>query len=164
MMAFFTVDWPSLFDIVIAYVMALPVGWEREHHERSAGLRTFPLVSVASCAFVVVAARGLQSTDAQSRVIQGLVAGIGFIGAGTILKTGRTVHGTATAASILVTSVIGISVAFHFYDLAILLSLMSLFTMRSFQAWKHLEPGIHNWDPDISTSTAHKSHSGSGQA
>ncbi len=155
-MAPFTVDWQSLLDIVIAYAVALPVGWERERHERSAGLRTFPLVSVASCAFVVVAARALHNPDAQSRVIQGLVAGIGFIGAGTIMKSGRTVHGTATAASILVT---GVS-----YDLSILLSVMSLVTLRVFQAWKYLEPGIHNWDPDISTSTARKPRSGSGQA
>jgi putative Mg2+ transporter-C (MgtC) family protein len=162
-MAPFTFEWQSLFDIVVAYAMALPVGWEREMHERSAGLRTFPLVSVASCAFVAVAARALHGPDAQSRVIQGLIAGVGFIGAGTIMKSGRAIHGTATAASILTTGVIGICVAYHFYDVAILLSVMSLVTLRLFQAWKHLEPGIHDWDPDTSTSTTRKPRSGSGQ-
>ena len=80
--------------------------------------------------------------------VQGLIAGIGFIGGGTILKTGQAVHGTATAASILVTAVIGVCVATHLYDVGLLLSLLSLFTLRLFQAWKHLEPGIHKWDPD----------------
>ena len=83
-------------DIAIAYLVALPVGWDREHHERSAGLRTFPLVCVASCA--LAAATGTIGTAEQSRVVQGLIGGIGFIGGGTILKSGMTVHGTATAA------------------------------------------------------------------
>lgn len=136
-------------DVIVAYVLALPVGWERERHERSAGLRTFPLVCVASCVLVAVALDS-GNKDAPSRVIQGLVAGLGFIGGGTILRTGQAVHGTATAATILVTAVIGICVATHLYDVAVLLSVMSLFTLRLFQAWKHLEPGIHKWDTDSS--------------
>lgn len=138
-----------LADIIAAYLLALPVGWERERHERSAGLRTFPLVSVAACALVaVMAVNG--GPDAQSRVIQGFIGGIGFIGGGTILRSGQTVHGTATAASILVTAVLGTCVAYHLYDVAVLLSLISLITLRLFRAWKHLEPGIHKWDPDSS--------------
>jgi putative Mg2+ transporter-C (MgtC) family protein len=136
-------------DILLAYLFALPVGWERERHERSAGLRTFPLVCVASCVLVAVSINS-GNKDAPSRVIQGLIAGLGFIGGGTILKTGQAVHGTATAASILVTAVIGICVATHLYDVALLLSVVSLLTLRLFQAWKHLEPGIHKWDPDSS--------------
>jgi putative Mg2+ transporter-C (MgtC) family protein len=136
-----------LVDIVAAYLLALPVGWERERHERSAGLRTFPLVAVAACALVAVVAK-TGGSDAQSRVIQGFIGGIGFIGGGTILKTGLTVHGTATAASILVTAVLGICVAYHLYDVAVVLSAISLITLRLFRAWRHLEPGIHKWDPD----------------
>lgn len=136
-------------DIVIAYLLSFPVGWERERHERSAGLRTFPLVAVAACALVAVAMKTI-GPDAQSRVIQGFIGGIGFIGGGTILKTGQAVHGTATAASILVTAVLGICVAYHMYDIAVVLSGISLITLRLFQAWKHLEPGIHKWDPDSS--------------
>lgn len=143
----YSFDLHTILDLVIAYLVALPVGWERERHERSAGLRTFPLVCVASCALVAVVAKS-GGIDAQSRVIQGLIGGIGFIGGGTILKTGLAVHGTATAATILVTAVIGIAVAQHFYDIAIALSLLSLLTLRMFQAWKHLEPGVHKWDPD----------------
>ena len=132
-------------DVLIAYVMALPVGWEREHHERSAGLRTFPLVCVASCG-VVLAARATMSAADQSRVIQGLIGGIGFIGGGTILKSGLTVHGTATAASILMTAVIGVCVAQHLYVMATALSILSLVTLRLFQAWKMLESNPEPWN------------------
>jgi putative Mg2+ transporter-C (MgtC) family protein len=140
------IDLRAILDLFIAYLMAFPVGWERERHERSAGLRTFPLVSVASCAFVLISAKALHGVDAQSRVIQGLFTGVGFIGAGTIMKYGQTVHGTATAASILVTAVIGVCVAYHYYDIGVVLSVMALFTLRMFEAWKRVEPNVHKWD------------------
>lgn len=143
----FTLHPQALVDILVAYLLALPVGWERERHERSAGLRTFPLVAVAACGIAAVTAQALDGA-AQSRVIQGFIGGIGFLGGGTILKTRMTIHGTATAASILVTAVLGVAVAYHLYDIGILLSGLSYITLRSFEAWKHLEPGIHKWDPD----------------
>lgn len=65
------------------------------------GLRTFPLVAVASCGYVLVALSvSGESDEAQARIIQGLMSGIGFIGGGAILKEGANVRGTATAASI----------------------------------------------------------------
>src|SRR5664279_172393 len=87
--------------IVCAFVFALPIGWEREHEEHTLGIRTFPLVAMASCGFVLLGVT-LDENDpaARSRIIQGLIAGIGFIGGGAILKTNAGVHGTATAASI----------------------------------------------------------------
>jgi putative Mg2+ transporter-C (MgtC) family protein len=131
------VDWSTLLKVGIAYVVALPVGWERERHERSAGLRTFPLVSVSTCAFMLVAIRAFdRDIAAQSRALQGLIAGIGFIGAGTIMKVQQHVRGTATAAGLLATAIIGMAVAFGLYDLAVLLSGLSLFTLRMFTAWK----------------------------
>ena len=145
----FSLNPQIILDILIAYVYALPVGWEREKHERSAGLRTFPLVCVAACVLVAVAVNS-GNKDAPSRVVQGLIAGLGFIGGGTILKTGQAVHGTATAASLLVTAVIGVCVASHLYDVGAMLSLLSLFTLRMFEAWRHLEPGIHKWDSEKS--------------
>lgn len=136
-------------DVLLAYLMALPVGWDREHHERSAGLRTFPLVCVASCGVVLVARMMMTSAD-ESRVIQGLIGGIGFIGGGTILKSGLTVRGTATAASILVTAVIGVCVAQHLYLLATALSILSLATLRLFQAWKLLDTATEPWNQNKS--------------
>jgi putative Mg2+ transporter-C (MgtC) family protein len=68
--------------------------------------------------------------DAQSRIIQGLVAGIGFIGGGAILKSDSRVHGVATAASIWNTGVVGASVAQNRYLLAAMLAALNLFALR----------------------------------
>jgi putative Mg2+ transporter-C (MgtC) family protein len=78
---------PHAAALALAYVLALPIGWGRERNERSAGLRTFPLVAVASCGFVQ-ATEGItgNSPEAQARIIEGLITGIGFIGGGAIIK------------------------------------------------------------------------------
>ncbi len=120
--------------VVMAYTLALPVGWYREKEAHSVGVRTFPLVAAASCGFVLVAVP-LGQTDlaAQSRVIQGLVAGIGFIGGGAILKTegqNAYVHGTATASSIWNFGLVGAAVAQNRFFLAVVLALLNLFALR----------------------------------
>ena len=97
--------------LAAAFALAVPIGWDREKRARSAGLRTFPLVAMASCGFVQ-ASEGLlvHSPDGMAKVIEGLITGIGFIGGGAILKQGTTVQGTATAASLWATGAIGVSV------------------------------------------------------
>ena len=105
-----------LVQLAIAFLLALPIAWDREHKERSAGLRTFTLVAVSTCGFLMAARSSLgPSVDAESRVWQGLLTGIGFIGSGAILKTDGTVHGTATAASIWNTAAVGAAVAYGKY-------------------------------------------------
>jgi putative Mg2+ transporter-C (MgtC) family protein len=128
-------DWHAdLIDVgklVLAYTLALPVGWYREQEAHSIGVRTFPLVAMASCGYVLLALPlGVTDAAAQSRVIQGLVAGIGFIGGGAILKAEGNVHGTATAASIWTTGVVGVAVAHNRFLLAALLAGLNLFSLR----------------------------------
>lgn len=95
------------------------------------GLRTFPLVALASCGYLLVARDiAIDNPDAQSRVIQGLLGGIGFIGGGAILKEGGSVRGTATAASIWNTGAIGVAVAFDRFEIAIVLGLVNFLTLR----------------------------------
>jgi putative Mg2+ transporter-C (MgtC) family protein len=72
----------------------------------------------------------LDSTDAEARVLQGIITGIGFIGGGAILKTKSTVRGTATAASLWNTGLIGMAVAFGRYEIAILMSIINFLTLR----------------------------------
>jgi putative Mg2+ transporter-C (MgtC) family protein len=116
--------------LLIAYLLALPVGWHREKEAHAVGVRTFPLVAMASCSYILIAnPPGHFSLDAQSRVLQGLLAGIGFIGGGAILKSEGTVHGAATAASIFSTGVVGASVATDRYWLAVFLTALTLFTL-----------------------------------
>jgi putative Mg2+ transporter-C (MgtC) family protein len=120
--------------LAIAYTLALPVGWYREKEAHSVGVRTFPLVAMASCGYVLLATP--LDPAGRSRIIQGLVAGIGFIGGGAILKSEGNVHGTATAASIWTTGVLGAAVAEERYFLALTLAAVNLFTLRVLLRWK----------------------------
>jgi putative Mg2+ transporter-C (MgtC) family protein len=127
------IDWAqvtyNLTRLAFAYILALPIAWNREHEVRSAGLRTFPLVAVASCGFMLQGMSVLETTDAEARVMYGIVTGIGFIGGGAIIKDSGNVTGTATAASIWTTGAIGTAVAWQRYEIAILLSLLNFLTL-----------------------------------
>ena len=130
----FDVNWAqigtNLLHLGIAYMLTLPVAYDRERASHGAGLRTFPLVAVAACGYTLVGISVLDTTDAEARVLQGLITGIGFIGGGAILKGSSSVHGTATAASIWNTGLIGIAVAFGRYEIAVLMSVINFLTLR----------------------------------
>jgi putative Mg2+ transporter-C (MgtC) family protein len=115
--------------IGIAYLLTAVVGWEGEREEHTTGIRTFPIVGIASCGYLMVLGP-MPDVSAQSRVLQGLITGIGFVGGGAILKEGTTVRGTATAASIWNAGVIGAAVALGRYEVAILLSVLNLISLR----------------------------------
>ncbi|NNC77016.1 MAG: MgtC/SapB family protein [Woeseiaceae bacterium] len=139
-MDFVSIDWnlvvQNLIQLGVAFVLALPIAIDREKASRSAGLRTFPLVAVSACGYMLVGISVLDTTDAEARVLQGLITGIGFIGGGAILKSGGNVSGTATAASIWNTGLIGVAVAFHRYEIAILLALINVITLRFVRRFK----------------------------
>lgn len=119
-----------LVELMVAYVLALPIGWNREREERSAGLRTFPLVAMAACGFVMVAISVIGAeSEQQSRILEGLMTGIGFIGGGAILKQGDRARGTATAASLWATGAIGAAVGYGQLDIAVILSLVTVLTL-----------------------------------
>jgi len=131
-------DFSRLSDILIAYALALPLGIERERSEHTAGIRTFPLVAIATCGFLMAAADlKKEHADVVSRVLQGVVAGMGFIGGGAILKTGDSVIGTATAAGLWGTAAIGACVGMHSYDIAIALSVLSFLTLHALKRYTH---------------------------
>lgn len=120
----------NLLALLAAYVLALPMAIEREKRARSAGLRTFPLVAMASCGFVLVGPDlDGGTTESASRVLVGLMTGIGFVGGGAILKRNDSVHGIATAASLWATGAVGAAVGFAAYDIAIALSLATAATL-----------------------------------
>ena len=130
---------PHVVALVAAYALAFPIGWNREHEERSAGLRTFPLVAVATCGFIQ-AAESLVATspEAMARIIEGLITGMGFIGGGAILRRENTVKGTATAASLWITGAIGVSVGLGSYDVAVMLSIATIATLMALPPFKRL--------------------------
>lgn len=118
-------------DLVIAYALALPIGWDREREEQSAGVRTFPLVAMSSCGFVLIAIRVLgEGSTGQARILEGLITGIGFIGGGAILKHSGQVSGTATAASLWATGTLGAAVGYGQYDIGAILSCVVFVTLR----------------------------------
>lgn len=120
-----------LLQLAVAFLLSLPIAWDREHRERSAGLRTFTLVAISTCGLLMAARTSLgPSADAESRVWQGLLTGIGFIGSGAIIKFGGSVHGTATAASIWTTAAVGAAVAYGNYDIAAVLSFANFAVLR----------------------------------
>jgi putative Mg2+ transporter-C (MgtC) family protein len=129
----FDISWQQMLYnlglLAIAYLLALPIAWNRERSSQSAGLRTFPLVAMASCGYMLVGIHVLDSTDAEARVIAGLLTGIGFIGGGAILKHRDGVTGTATAASLWNTGLIGMAVAWRRLEIAIVLSLANWLTL-----------------------------------
>lgn len=117
--------------LLAAFVLALPTAYERERATGTLGLRTFPLVALASCAYILIAIH-ISSGDpnANSRVVQGLITGIGFIGGGAILKGERGVSGTATAASIWTTGALGAAVGYGAFEIAIALGVMNFLVLR----------------------------------
>ena len=121
---------PHIINLAIAYALAFPIGWNREREARSAGLRTFPLVALASCGFIQ-ASEGLTAgePEAIARIVEGLITGIGFIGGGAIIKHGDAVRGTATAASLWATGAIGTAVGLGSYDVALVVCVFTLVTL-----------------------------------
>jgi putative Mg2+ transporter-C (MgtC) family protein len=127
-----------LLHLAGALLLGLMVGYERSYHGRAAGMRTYGLVCMASCALVVISGHpaswygGHGATPALSdptRVIQGVVTGIGFLGAGVITRSGFTINGLTTAASIWASSVIGIMVGVGFYMAAMGLAFFATMIM-----------------------------------
>ena len=141
---------PHIIALAAAYLLALPVGWNREKEERSAGLRTFPLVAVAACGFVQAAeSLTVGEPEAMARIIEGIITGMGFIGGGAILRLKDSVKGTATAASLWATGAMGTAVGLGSYDVAIVLSLITLLTLWILSP---LKPAVaHPADEDGST-------------
>jgi putative Mg2+ transporter-C (MgtC) family protein len=132
-MDYFQLEWLQfVFKMLVAFILALPIGWNRERHTRTMGIRTFPLVALGSTAYVLISLVVLRDDlDAQARIIQGLITGIGFVGGGAILKDpAGSVRGTATAVSVWTTGALGIAVAYGRFDIAIIISLVNYLTLR----------------------------------
>jgi putative Mg2+ transporter-C (MgtC) family protein len=128
---------PHIIALAIAYALAIPIGWDRERSERSAGLRTFPLVAVAACGFVQATERlVVDNPQALARVVEGVIGGIGFIGGGAIVKGRTSVHGTATAASLWATGAVGIAVGLGSIDVALVISVITFATLRYLTPFK----------------------------
>ena len=135
-MDLFQIEWGIALNhathLLLAYILALPIGWDRELSNRRFGLRTFPLVAVVTCGFMLVGMSVISSTDGEARIIQGIITGIGFIGGGAIFKDKDKVAGTASAASIWNTGAIGLAVVFDRLEIAVVLSIINVVSLLLF--------------------------------
>jgi putative Mg2+ transporter-C (MgtC) family protein len=102
----------SVLRLVAAAVLGGVLGYQREMSGKAAGLRTHMLVTISTSLLVVAVAQAGFSTDDISRILQGLLAGVGFLGGGAILKSAsdKQIHGLTTAAGIWLAAVVGICV------------------------------------------------------
>jgi putative Mg2+ transporter-C (MgtC) family protein len=134
-----SLGWPHvLLRLFVAAVLGGAIGFERELRERQAGLRTHLVVSVGSALFTLVSAYGFRDflvnggslvrTD-PTRIAAQIVSGIGFLGAGAIIRQGLSVRGLTTAASLWLVAAIGMASGAGYYDGAVIATLGALLTL-----------------------------------
>jgi putative Mg2+ transporter-C (MgtC) family protein len=124
---------PLMLRLLLAAGLGAMLGYEREAMGKSAGIRTHMLVAMGSTLFVAVPLLAEVSDDAVSRVVQGLVAGVGFLGAGAIVKgsPGEEIVGLTTAATIWATAALGMTVAMGRDLAAIGAAVIALLVLRA---------------------------------
>jgi putative Mg2+ transporter-C (MgtC) family protein len=140
--------------ILVALLCGALVGIERERKQRPAGFRTMILISLGCCGFVLIGHESIAHFGAaalaqmppgtpapgqaeMSRVLQGLMGGIGFMGAGAVLQSKRVVRGVTTAAAVWVVAALGAACGLGLYQLALLLSIATLFTLVVLDVVEH---------------------------
>jgi putative Mg2+ transporter-C (MgtC) family protein len=136
-------DYEMVFRLLAALAAGALIGYERSYHGRPAGFRTHALVCTASSLLMLVTvyeshwmnvvAAGRVQLD-PTRMVQGIMTGIGFLGAGVIIKEGLSVRGLTTAASIWITAAIGILAGIGFY-LPLVVSVVLTLGILSFFRW-----------------------------
>jgi putative Mg2+ transporter-C (MgtC) family protein len=122
------VYWITVLQVGVAAALGGAIGLERELNAQSAGLRTHILVSLGAALFTVAGADALHTDP--TRVAAQVVTGIGFLGAGAILRAGATVHGLTTAASLWVTAATGVAVGLHAWVAALVSAALALSVLR----------------------------------
>ncbi len=132
--------WTIIGRLTLAYVLGGVIGWEREHEEKPAGLRTFILVCLGAALFVltmlavVMEAQSLTDVGPTRvdpvRVVAGIAQGIGFLGAGTILVSRGSVLGLTTAAAIWATSAIGVACGLGLWKIALAGTILTFIALQ----------------------------------
>ena len=131
----------ELVALLISTALGTIVGWERQMGRKPAGLRTHVLVCLGSTLFVLltnhavreVAASGANVSLDPTRIIHGVITGVGFLGAGSILRQEGYVHGLTTAASVWIVAAIGTAVGVHAYALAGIGTALAIIVLEGFR-------------------------------
>lgn len=122
--------------LLLAAVLGAGIGYQREHAKKPAGLRTHILIALGSALFTIVSIFGFGDKGDPSRVAAGVVAGIGFLGAGVIFRAmrGDTPMGLTTAASVWVTAAIGIAAGTSLYLVAFVVAVIAVLVLMIHKA------------------------------
>ena len=126
--------------LIVAMIFGAVIGIQRERAGKPAGLRTHMMVALGAAVFVIASGEFGMNADSISRVIQGLVTGIGFLGAGAILKLyeKRAVEGLTTAAGIWMTAALGVAVGLGRFGLALVATLLAWMTLSVVRQLEHM--------------------------
>jgi putative Mg2+ transporter-C (MgtC) family protein len=132
--------WTLVGRLTLAFLLGGVIGWEREHEEKPAGLRTFILVCLGAALFVLVTLDVIEEAQRlvhvgptrvdPVRIISSVAQGIGFLGAGTILVTRGSVLGLTTAAAIWATSAIGVACGLGLWRIALVGTALTFITLQ----------------------------------
>lgn len=123
---------------VAAALLGAVIGWERERHGRDAGIRTYAAVALGACVFGLVSSH-VGGGD-PTRIAANVATGVGFLGAGVILREAGRVSGLTTAATIWATASVGLGIAYGMYLLGLLTTaiVFVLLAVRHVPAWRGL--------------------------
>lgn len=147
-------DFITIARVLLAFILGGVVGFERQRTHRPAGLRTHMLVSAGSACFTVASVYGfdgLGTVRDPARLAAQIITGIGFLGAGTIFRTGSTVRGLTTASSIWITAAIGIVAGLGMFWLACFTTLLTWFTLYVLKNYEmRRNPATRLGEPSIS--------------
>ena len=136
-------QWQTILQLALAIVLGGLIGLEREYRQRSAGVKTFTLVCLASALFTILSREAfdtywIRTSFDPSRIISSILIGIGFIGAGVIFKKPEKIEGITTAAGLWITTAIGISVGCGWDVISVLATLLVvilLLILRKVDIW-----------------------------
>lgn len=138
-----------LFRLVLAIILGFVLGIERELYKRPAGLRTHILVCTASCLIMLISIYGFDSGD-PARLAAQVISGIGFLGAGAIIREGKGITGITTAATIWMSAMIGLACGNGFYFGAILATVCSLGSLTLFRGLEAKMPASNKYRSKVS--------------
>lgn len=136
-------SWQMIFQLVLAAILGGAIGFEREFRKKTAGLRTYILVCMSCTLFTLVSMNGFEefigtTSYDPSRITAGILTGMGFIGAGAILKRENKIEGLTTAAGLWMVSAIGIAIGLKLYLVATFVTIFTLFlliVLRFLEKW-----------------------------
>ena len=137
------VEFSMVFRTTLAAFLGAVIGWERERHGQDAGIRTYAAVALGACAFGLISMH--VSTQVDTRIAAQVVSGIGFLGAGLIMREKGRTSGLTTAATLWTTAAVGLAIAFGMYIVGVLTAVInfSILAAHHLPGWKSLAKKSH---------------------